>query len=127
VTSQSLNIEAAPSPKLSDYQKSILEAMNIPVYELLEPKITQDTLSKEQAPELVSIDQSDSLVVEILSVFAAKSTQDLNISWHIHEHDEITLQNNILLTPDVNRLRNPVLKKQLWATLHSLFSAKQWS
>lgn len=140
-----LNKQSNSTAQFSDYQKAMLQAMNVPVYELREPQDVGDNDadsnrtdaldSVSDAPmaqpiaalDIPKMDESDDFIVQVLSVFNVKNSHELNITWQVHDSDTIELQDTVLFTPVPHKLRTPEMKKQLWSTLQRFFTGQQWS
>ena len=128
---------------LNDYQRAVLQAMNIPLYTLHDefkeleakslenesssPALASEALNVEMPAQVQLIDENHTFVQQILSVFDVNQIAELGIKWQVHDSDTLVLNDDVLVTPNAQKLNTPRLKKQLWEALHPHFNAQKWS
>jgi hypothetical protein len=128
---------------LSDYQRAVLQAMNIPLYTLHDdfqelesaipesanssPERVSDATSNEVATQVQIIDESHAFVQQVLNALDVKQIAELGIQWQVHDSDTLILNDDVLMTPKAQKLSSANLKRQLWKALSPRFNAQKWS
>lgn len=98
----------------------VIETRSVDAHNMSEPAL-------EASVRINPIDEEHLLVKQLLGVFGAHSAAELGLSWMTQDDQLITLKDGVLTSPSAEALTDPVLKKQLWASLQHLFNAELWS